>query len=111
MKLQNVEDGPVAPITAPAIHTNCLPSVTRKKTVEAERFHRRYRGITADDACQPADVPSDVVNDHDDIFVQGTPWKGDSGSSFTTDDRSAISTALARLSKTAPTSGSFPPAL
>lgn len=47
-------------ITGPAIHIICLSVVKHKAISEAERNCRRYRGISADDVGQPADVTADV---------------------------------------------------
>lgn len=59
-----------------------------------------------DDKSQPADLSADVLDDLDDAFAQKALWEGDGGSSFTVEDRSIISTALARPSKTVPALGS-----
>lgn len=78
-----------------------------KNNFEVERDYRRNHGIIDDDADQPADVPAAVLADLYDFFAQEALSDGDRGSSSTADDNSVIATALARLPKRAPTSGSY----
>lgn len=80
--------------------------MTHKTISEVERNYRWYQGVTDDDEGQSADFPADFVDDLDEIFAQKALYEGDSGSSFTADDRSFIATALARLSRKSPTFGS-----
>lgn len=90
----------------PAVDVNWLSYVAHESFSEVERDYWRYHGIVVDDGGQPANVPANVVDDIVDVFRQEVLQEREGGSSFTTDDRSVISTALARLSKTIPTSGS-----
>lgn len=96
----------MVPVMAPDIDVNWLSSVKCKTIPESGRDYRRDRGISGDDTSQPDVIPADVIDDVDDIFTQGALWVGNEGSSFTASDRSAIVTALARLSKKVTTSGS-----
>lgn len=59
-----------------------------------------------DDKILPADVPTNVIDDLNDILDQEALWQTCGGSSITAGDRSVISPALAQLSKTVFTFGS-----
>lgn len=58
------------PFIATSVEVNEFPSVARKKISELELDYRQYPYIGNDGAGRPADVPADVVDDRDDVFVQ-----------------------------------------
>lgn len=100
VKRQEVDDGPVVSIHVPAVDVKWLHGKSRKTLSEVERDYQHYRYIIDHDLGLPADVQADLVDDIDNVFAQEALWQEDGGSFFTADDRSAIVTALARLSKT-----------
>lgn len=100
MKQQRVDDDPVVPGMACAIDVNWLPDVARKTKSSVDLNCRRYHVIVGDDAYQPADVPTDVVDDLGDVFAQDSKCEADGGSSSTANDRLFIAPALTRLPKT-----------
>lgn len=70
MKRQKVDDGPVAPLMAPAIEVTWLFGVTCRTISESWCSYRPYYGDIEDDARQPADVPANAVDILDGISVQ-----------------------------------------
>lgn len=106
LKRRKIDNGPVAPVMAPAIDVNWIPGVACMTISEIDRAYWSYHVINGDDAGQPADIPADVENDVDDIFAQEALWEEDGGASFTADDRFVNVTSLTRLSKTITTSES-----
>lgn len=101
VKRQKVYDDFVVPVMSTVMDILWILDVTCEPITVVERSNRRYRGVTDDDAGQRADVQDDVVDDLDDMFVQGALWKGEDGSFFTAENRSVRDTAFKRLSKTA----------
>lgn len=106
VRRKEVDDGSVVPFMVPTVDANWLPGVACRTFSEVDLDYLRYRAIADDDEGQPADVSANLPDALNDFFVQKGLWEGDCGSPFTADDLFVIVLALARLSKTAPTSGS-----
>lgn len=93
------------PVLAPAFDVHRVANVPRKNISDVQLDYRRNRGVSDDDGGLPSDFPAEVVDDLNDNFKQKALWETGGGSSFSADDRSAIGTALQRLSRTVLTSG------
>lgn len=106
LERQKVDDGPVFPLFATMFEVNWLSDVTRKKISDVQRDHGRYAAVLADNGRFPSDVPSEVVDDVDDVFAREALWETGDGSSFCDDGLLLIATALQRLPKNVPTSRS-----
>lgn len=70
MKRWKVNDGPVMPVVAPAVHVHWLAGVTRETISKVERDYWWYRSIIDKGADQPVDVSAKVIDDRDDVFAQ-----------------------------------------
>lgn len=56
VRIQQVIDGPDAPVSAPAVHVKWLPGIKLVTTSDTERYCRRYRALLDDDYKIPADA-------------------------------------------------------
>lgn len=104
VKRQNVDNGPVVPVPAPALCVYRLCGVAYQMIFNLYCNYLWYRDVVYCDESLPSSVPADASDDLDDIFVQDALWKGDGGYSFTADDSSVNATSLVRISKTVTTS-------
>lgn len=104
MRRQTADDGPVVHVVVPALDVIWPAGPARKLFSKVKRDYQWYFGIVGDDAGQPADVLADIVHDNDDVIKQETLCERDGGSFLAAYDRSSVSAALPRLSKTVLTS-------
>lgn len=80
--------------------------MTSKTLSDVQRDYRRYRAVVGDDGGFSSDVPAEVFDDVNDIFVKEALLETGRGFFLSANDRLVIDTAFHRLAKTVPRSGS-----
>lgn len=74
-------------LSAPAVSLNLFRGVICRTNSDIEQGCWRYRAVSDDESDLTTDIPANVVDADDDIFMQETLWETGGGFTFTTRGR------------------------